>query len=108
MNKHAIVKLENPILRGNTEITEIELRRPNAGTLKGVTLTAVLEMDVNALTTVLPRITNPALTQRDVQNLDPADLVALGSEVASFLAPKSVVDKVKAEMGQEAPAPAQS
>lgn len=102
MSKNAIVTLENPIVRGAQSIDKIELRRPNAGTFKGVALTDVLSMDVNALIVVLPRISAPTLTQRDVQDMDPADLLALGQEVAAFLVPKTVVEQVKAEMGQEA------
>lgn len=101
MSKNVTVKLENPITRGKLEISEIELRRPNAGTLKGVALTDVLNMDVNALVVVLPRITTPTLTQRDVQEMDPADLLQLGQEVSAFLVPKSVVDQVKAEIGEK-------
>lgn len=101
MSKNVIVTLENPITRGKLEISEIELRRPNAGTLKGVALTDVLNMDVNALVVVLPRITTPTLTQRDVQEMDPADLMALAQEVSAFLVPKSVVDQVKAEIGEK-------
>lgn len=46
-------------------------------------------MDVAALTKVLPRITDPALTEADVRDMDPADLVQLGGVVAGFLLPKS-------------------
>lgn len=105
MSKTVTVTLETPVERGNQVFETIELRRPTVATLKGVTLTSVLEMDVNALVVVLPRITNPTLTQRDVQNMDPADLVALATEVSAFLAPKSVVDQVKAQIGETEPTP---
>lgn len=101
MSKTVKVTLENPVIRGQQEITEVELRRPTVNTLKGTSLTDVLNMDVNALVVVLPRLTTPTLTQRDVQNMDPADLLALGQEVSAFLVPKSVVDQVKAEIGEK-------
>lgn len=85
-----VVELDEPIVRGNTTITEVELRKPMAGELRGVSLSDVLNLDVNALRKVLPRITTPALTDIEVGRMDPADLLEIGSKVASFLLRKSV------------------
>lgn len=83
------VTLDTPIQRGEQTITAIELRKPDSGSLRGVTLTDVLQMDVNALITVLPRLSSPALTKPELMQMDPADLLQLGGEVAGFLLPKS-------------------
>ncbi|OHX19851.1 phage tail assembly protein [Chromobacterium sphagni] len=83
------ITLDTPIKRGDSEITAIELRKPGAGELRGVNLTDVLNVDVDALHKVLPRITSPALTMQDVAKLDPADLLKFGQMVAYFLVPKS-------------------
>lgn len=90
MSQPKNVPLDNPIIRGEQTITAIELRKPESGSLRGVTLTDLLQMDVNALITVLPRISNPTLTAQEVARMDPADLLQLGSEVAGFLLPKSL------------------
>lgn len=79
------MKLDKPIKRGEKEITEIELTKPDAGALRGTTLLSLLQMDVQALGTVLPRISTPAITMPEVFALDPADLLSLGTEVANFL-----------------------
>ncbi len=84
-----VITLEVPIQRGQQTITEITLRKPSAGELRGLSLVNLLQMEVTALTTVLPRITTPAITSEDINRLDLADLMQLGSEVASFLVPKS-------------------
>lgn len=89
MAQTVTVKLDSPIARGENPITEITLRKPNAGALRGVSLSELLQLDVTALTTVLPRITEPTLTAHDVAQMDPADLVQLGGEVAGFLLPKA-------------------
>lgn len=89
----ATVELDSPISRGGRAIHEIMLRRPRAGALRGINLMDLANLNATALMTVLPRITEPALTKEEVGNMDPADLTALGVEVASFLAQK----KVKAE-----------
>lgn len=93
--KNVPITLDTPIKRGETEITTVELRKPAAGELRGVTLTDLLQMDVAALTRVLPRITSPTLTEADVAGLDPADLTQMGSAVAGFLLPRAV--QVQAE-----------
>lgn len=83
--------LETPIQRGETLIRDIALRKPKAGELRGVNLTDLLQMDVVAVTKVLPRISDPTLTEAEIASLDPADFLALASEVAGFLLPKSAL-----------------
>ncbi len=85
------VELDTPILRGKTEITSVTVRKPQSGALRGTRLQALLDMDVSALITVLPRITTPALTTAEINEMDPADLVSLSVEVVTFLLKKSVL-----------------
>lgn len=83
------VQLDEPIRRGDTVIEAIQLRKPKAGELRGVSLVDVANLDVMALQKVLPRITTPTLTTAEVNQLDLADLMQLGAEVAYFLATKA-------------------
>lgn len=83
------ITLDEPLQRGETAITEITLRKPKAGELRGVSLVELGQMNVVALQQVLPRITTPILTAQDVANLDVADLVEIGAEVALFLVKKA-------------------
>ena len=85
------VTLDTPIQRGKTEIKEIVLRKPQSGALRGVRLQALMEMDVNAVMAVLPRVSAPALTAQEVNEMDPADLLALSVEVVTFLLPNSAL-----------------
>lgn len=85
------VPLDTPIKRGDTEITEIMLRKPQSGALRGTRLQAIMDMDVSAMMTVIPRISTPTLTTQEMAELDPADLTALSVEVVTFLLPKSVL-----------------
>ena len=84
------VTLDTPIQRGDTTITDVQLRKPKAGEMRGLNMADVLQMDVNALTKLLPRITTPILTEVEIGNMDPADLLQLGSEVAGFLMRKKM------------------
>ncbi|WP_296223209.1 phage tail assembly protein [Ralstonia sp. UBA689] len=81
----ATITLDTPIKRGNQEITTITVRKPGSGELRGVSLIDLMRMEVTALHTVLPRITDPTLTTADVSKLDPADLVQIANEVTGFL-----------------------
>lgn len=85
------VTLDEPIKRGDKLIKEIQLRRPKAGALRGLSLMNVANMEVSTLIKLLPRISEPALTEYDINNMDPSDLTALGVEVASFLPQKSMM-----------------
>ncbi len=82
----ATVKLDSPIKRGDTTITEIMLRKPQSGALRGTRLQAVMEMDVASMMTVIPRISTPTLTPQEMADLDPADLAAMSVEVVLFVA----------------------
>lgn len=90
------VELDTPIVRGEHSITSVTLRKPMAGELRGVSLIELMQMDVLALRKVLPRITNPALTDIEIGRMDPADLVQCGVAVSGFLLQKSA----KAEASQ--------
>ncbi|WP_211482480.1 phage tail assembly protein [Collimonas sp. OK607] len=83
------VPLDEPLTRGDTLITEVQIRKPVAGELRGVSLMDLGNLDVVALQRVLPRITLPTLTPHDVAKLDLADLMSLGAEVAVFLLKKA-------------------
>ncbi len=82
------ITLDDPIPRGKQTVTELQIRKPRSGALRGVALTDVLQMQVDALTKLLPRITEPALTEPEVRAMDPADLVQCGGVVAGFLLPR--------------------
>lgn len=91
---NTIITLDTPIKRGESEIKDISVRKPNSGELRGVSLTDLLQMEVTALHKVLPRITEPTLTDAEVSGLDPADLFQLGTAVTSFLLPKAMKQTV--------------
>ncbi|CAB5719376.1 Phage tail protein E [Delftia tsuruhatensis] len=83
------ITLDVPLRRPGGELVKVLVRRPNAGALRGLSLVELLHMNVTALQTLLPRVTEPMLHKAEVLQLDPADLVTLGTEVASFLVPKA-------------------
>ena len=80
-----VIELDTPIKRGKSDVDEITVRKPLSGALRGVALVDLLNMDTRSLQKVLPRITEPALTEADCRDLDPADLLQLGTAVSNFL-----------------------
>lgn len=90
VNEKTVV-LDTPILRGKSEIKEVVLRKPQSGALRGTRLQAIMDMDVSAMMTIIPRISSPTLTPQEMAELDPADLTAMSVEVVAFLLPKSVL-----------------
>lgn len=84
MNKENVITLDNPVKRGEQVIEQVTLMKPNAGTLRGVSLAAVANSEVNALIKVLPRMTAPMLTEQEVAALELPDLVALAGKVVGF------------------------
>jgi len=84
-----VVILDTPLMRGEQKIGQITLTKPNAGTLRGVSLAALAQSDVDALIKVLPRMTCPSLTEHEVSRLDVSDLISLAGKVVGFLSPVS-------------------
>ncbi|MBD9653571.1 phage tail assembly protein [Pseudomonas sp. PDM12] len=84
-----VINLDTPLIRGETKVETVTLRKPMSGELRGVTLADLAQMDVLALRKVLPRISTPSLTDHEIGRMDPADLLQCGVAVAGFLLTKS-------------------
>ncbi|WP_318371870.1 phage tail assembly protein [Enterobacter sp.] len=87
MTNEITVTLEKPVKRGEQSVEQVTLMKPNAGTLRGVSLAAVANSEVDALIKVLPRMTAPMLTEQEIAALELPDLVALAGKVVGFLSP---------------------
>lgn len=85
MFEEKIIALKNAILRGDKEIKEIKVRKPNVAALKGLKLLDVFQSDVNTWITLLPRITTPTLTKADINNMDVADLTQLIGDAVTLM-----------------------
>lgn len=85
-----------PVVRGSQHITHVQLRRPKARELRGISLSALMSLDTAAVLQLLPRITEPTLLAHEVDQLDPVDLVNLSSEVVDFLVPPARLEAARA------------
>lgn len=66
------------------KIASVKLREPMAGEMRGLKLADVLQLDVNALITLIPRISNPPLLEAQVAGMTPADIARFGGAVVGF------------------------
>jgi len=67
--------------------TEVQVRKPTAGELRGLTVNALLNGDVTQLLTLAPRVTAPAIPKG--ADMDPADVTQFAGEVVDFLLPRA-------------------
>lgn len=93
------VALEYPIQRGDTTLGEIVVRKPGAGELRGLTLQALGQSDVNALLTLLPRITEPPLAAHEVEKLEVEDLSSFAGVVFDFFLTSDARSKIRTLLG---------
>ena len=92
------VPLDTPITRGDQQISTITLRKPLGGALSGVKTVDLLNLDLVAVSKVVPRISSPRITAQEFLAMEAEDCVAVAGEVAGFLLQK----RQKVEAGLEA------
>lgn len=86
---NAPIPLSKPISRKGGDVTAVTLREPMSGETRGAKLADIVQMDVQTMITLLPRITEPALTEAEVASLPLADLMSLAAPVAAFCVPSA-------------------
>lgn len=79
------VLLDHPIQRGDQSIEKLQLRKPGAGELRGLSLIRVAHMEVDDIRKLLTRITIPVLTDHEVGMIQSEDLMEIASELGDFL-----------------------
>lgn len=90
------VKLSKPVKIDGQEVQEIVVREPKAGEMRGLKVTGILQMEVDELLKLLPRITMPPLSGPQVADLSPADFTMLGTKALGFFVGKDQVAALQA------------
>ncbi|OCG24662.1 hypothetical protein A9G11_03135 [Gilliamella sp. wkB108] len=83
------ITLKNGIQSGKNLITEFTVRKPLTGDLRGVKLIDFIDLDIDSLAKVLPRITTPSIAEHEVFDLDLLDLSEITKVVIGFLSQNS-------------------
>ncbi|HEX7856023.1 MAG TPA: phage tail assembly protein [Sphingobium sp.] len=89
------INLDRPIVRGEQQITSVQIRKPDSGSLRGLNLVDLGQLKVDALIKVIPRVTLPPITEPEVSTMDMADLMAIGAEIGGFLLQKRQLAAVR-------------
>lgn len=79
------VELDTPIVRGETTIASVQVRKPGTGELRGLKLAEICSGDVDAMIVMLPRVTLPPLTEAEITDMDASDFYACANQLLSFL-----------------------
>lgn len=92
------ITLETPIQRGETKITEIKLRKPAAGELRGISMRSIIDLSVDSVLLLLPRISDPTLTDVECGRMDPVDIMQAAGVIASFFVPKQALEEAMSSL----------
>lgn len=103
-NRFATVALEHPILRGETKIESLNVRKPRAGELRGgITLQDILTTDATAMLKLIPRLTDPPLTPPEADALEPEDFAELAGTIRGFFITKGERAAIEALIAEHTP-----
>lgn len=79
------IKLTRPIERhSGAHVTELTLREPAAGELRGLKVFDLMQGDTDAVIKLLPRIAQPTIIAEEVEGMHAADLAAVAAEIIGF------------------------
>ena len=89
------ITLSRPLQTAAGPVSELQIREPDAGELRGVKLAELLQGEAGAVLTVLPRIALPGITPAEADRLSAQDVVAVYTELALFFTggdPRAMTD----------------
>jgi len=78
------ITLTKPFKRGDKQVTEVLIREPVAGELRGVNLAELMQMEVNTVGKVLERVSEPMIDSATFSGFNPRDLTNLSVGLISF------------------------
>ncbi len=81
------VTFAKPIERGEQKIESIQLREFSTGEIRGLNMVDLVQLQTDALITLVPRISLPPLTKNEVEALPPSEMFKIATEIANFLVP---------------------
>lgn len=97
----ATVTLHEPIVRGESKIETLTLRKPKAGELRGLSIQELMNARVSSTLDLLPRITMPPITQQEADDLEPTDLMACSGNIIGFFLTPTQVQTLEEEASKQ-------
>ncbi len=78
------ISLAAPVARDGGDVARVRLRKPRAGDLRGLTMQNVLQSDATTIIQLVPRISEPALTEHEVSALEADDFAEIAGTLFGF------------------------
>lgn len=94
-----VLTLQNPIQREGGPITQLTLRKPKAGELRGLNIQSLMVGDVTAVISLLPRIASPIITAHEASQLEAEDIAEAAGTIMLFFMTSSQKMMVEQAMG---------
>ncbi len=88
------IELDHPVIRGETEIRTVQIRKPKAGDLRGLSLSDLFDMKTDTVLTVIPRVSIPTLTTHEASQLEVSDLFKFSVRLVAVLLPEESQQEV--------------
>jgi hypothetical protein len=91
--------LAEPILRESGEIARLTLRKPKAGEMRGLTVQALVNGDINEVIALLPRICDPFITDAETDNMAVEDIAEAAGIIYNFFISPQAKAKIERATG---------
>lgn len=103
--KTALVKLQRPIVRGDQVISEVTLREPVGGDMRGLSIQQLNQSDYNAVRSLVTIIAMPMVLDSDFDAMPAADVGAFAGEIIGFFMSPAQMAAIEEYFGVKNPAP---
>lgn len=90
------VTLQEAVQVDGAPVTQVVLRRPNVGQLRGLSVNEIMQLDVAAMLKLLPRISAPPLSAAALEGMDPADFAELSIRASLFFVKRRAAEAAEA------------
>ena len=84
------VHLKTPFKQGDKKVKSVLIRKPLGGDLRGCLLANLVQMDVESVARLVPRISEPLIDEATFYSLDAADITSIAIAVTGFLVGESI------------------
>ena len=78
------IVLVNPLSRASREVDTLRVRKPNEADLGRISIQSIIDQVPTAVAEVAPRVITPAITKKEVLDMDLTDFVLICSGITLF------------------------
>lgn len=102
-NRFETVTLVEPIVRGETRIEKLNIRKPKAGELRGLSLQDIMRNEATALLQLIPRVSEPPVTADEANDLESEDFAEISGVIRGFFMTSAEKQAIEALLAEHQP-----